>query len=304
MKLISKVLAFVITTSLFILPTGCGTKKAGDEGQNIIDAKAVTQLMSNGNTIIVDMQKNEDYSKKHVKGAVNITRNDIVINVPVENMLAPKGKIEEVLGKNGISNDTTIIVYDNASNMDAARFWWTIMVYGHDKVKVVSGGLKALESAKLEMTSEKTTITPAKFTGKDKNIAMIATVDEVKAQVDNPEKNTILLDTRTQEEFDQGTIPGSVLLDYAENNYKDGTYKSVQNIKIQYIEKGMKSDKTIIMYCKTSIRAAQTYLALYNAGYRNLKLYDGAWLEWSANTTLPVQKPSGNKVESSKKDNS
>ncbi|MPN60767.1 hypothetical protein SDC9_208499 [bioreactor metagenome] len=56
------------------------------------------------------------------------------------------------------------------------------------------------------------------------------------------------------------------------------------------------------MYCKTSIRAAQTYLALYNAGYRNLKLYDGAWLEWSANPNNPIQMPEGSKVEASQKD--
>ena len=42
------------------------------------------------------------------------------------------------------------------------------------------------------------------------------------------------------------------------------------------------------MFCKTSIRAAQTYLAMYNAGYRNLKLYDGAWVEWSANPMNPI----------------
>ena len=65
-------------------------------------------------------------------------------------------------------------------------------------------------------------------------------------------------------------------------------------IKIQYIENNIKSKNNIIMYCKTSIRGAQTYLALYNAGYRNLKLYDGAWVEWSSMGSLPIQKPETN----------
>ena len=42
-------------------------------------------------------------------------------------------------------------------------------------------------------------------------------------------------------------------------------------------------DDSIVMFCKSSIRAANTYVALYNAGYRNIKIYDGAWLEWSKN---------------------
>jgi thiosulfate/3-mercaptopyruvate sulfurtransferase len=45
------------------------------------------------------------------------------------------------------------------------------------------------------------------------------------------------------------------------------------------------------MFRKTSIRGARTYLALYNAGYRDLKLYDGAWLEWSSNPMNPVFVP-------------
>jgi thiosulfate/3-mercaptopyruvate sulfurtransferase len=65
----------------------------------------------------------------------------------------------------------------------------------------------------------------------------------------------------------------------------------VQQIRINYLELGVEPDDTVILFCKTSIRGAQTYLALYNAGYRNLKLYDGAWVEWSSKPSLPVQKP-------------
>jgi thiosulfate/3-mercaptopyruvate sulfurtransferase len=99
------------------------------------------------------------------------------------------------------------------------------------------------------------------------------------------------VDTRSLEEYNEGTIPGSVLLDYSGNNFPDDTYKPVRQIRIRYLEEGIGYDDTVYMYCKTSIRGAQTYLALYNAGYRDLKLYDGAWVEWSANPMNPVYKP-------------
>jgi thiosulfate/3-mercaptopyruvate sulfurtransferase len=289
-----------------ILTSGCSTANAADEGHYIIEAKDLKDYMNKQGVVIVDMQKPEDYAKGHLAGAVNIPMANIVISVPVPNMLAPKEQIEAVLGAKGIGNDTTILIYDNNNNMEAARLWWTLQVYGHENAKVISGGIKAINAAKLQTNTETPSVASVKYTAKDKNTDIIATIDEVKAQVNQPQKNVVILDTRSAEENAEGTIPGSTLINYMENNYNDGTYKSVQDIKILYLENGIKPEKQVIMYCKTSVRAAQTYLAMYNAGYRNLKVYDGAWLEWSAivgNTTQPATNTPA-PVESNNKDNS
>jgi len=309
MKKFSKVLLLLLIASFMISAAGCSSSNAPDEGMYIIDAKEASGYIGAEGKVLVDMQKPEDYAKGHLKGAVNIPLSEIVINVPVANMLAPKEQIEKVLGSKGIGNDTMIIIYDNNKNMEAARMWWTLKIYGHENARVISGGLNALQAAKLEMTAEVPAAAPVTYTAKDMDASMLAAIDEVRAQAEQPQGNVILLDTRTKEEFEQGTIPGSVLVDFNQNNYKDGTYKKVQDIKIQYLENKITPDKTVIMYCKTSVRAAQTYLALYNAGYRNMKVYDGAWLEWSQNmgntaapseTPAPAQTP----VESNNKDNS
>lgn len=293
MKFISRILSVVMLLSLSILAVGCGTSKSSQE---IIGANQALELLKKDNVIIVAAQgsKKAVYGEEHVKGAVKIDISDVVISEPVVNMLAPKEQIEKVMGELGISNDTTVILYDTNNNMDAARVWWTLKVYGHENLKVVSGGLDALKKAGSEMTSEVPTVEATKYVAKDRNNDMIAGIDEVKAQVTSPDNNTRLLDTRSQKEYEDGTIPGSVLLDYINNDYSDGTYKPVEVIKIQYIENNIKSKNDVIMYCRTSHRATQTYLALYNAGYRNLKLYDGAWIEWSSNSSLPVQKADPN----------
>ncbi|MDF2523990.1 MAG: rhodanese, partial [Clostridiales bacterium] len=278
---------------LFIFVSGCSTKS----GDQIIEANKISKYSNQSNVVIVDMQKPEDYAKGHIKGAVNIPRDEIVINTPVENMLAPKDQIEKVMGKNGISNNTTVLAYDNANNMDAARLWWTMKVYGHENIKVVSGGFNALKAVEESMiTQEAAKVNPATYTAKEADKNMIASIEEVKKQVGNPQGNVVLRDTRTKEEFGQGTIPGSVLMDFMDNNYKTGSFKSPEAIQYQYVENKITKDKTVIMYCKTSVRAAETYLVLYNAGYRNLKLYDGAWLEWSADKSLPIQNGSGAKA--------
>jgi thiosulfate/3-mercaptopyruvate sulfurtransferase len=243
-----------------IMVAGCSTNTA-DEGEYIITAKEVKDYLNKPGVVIIDMQKPEEYAKGHLKGAVNIAMQNIVINTPVPNMLAPKEQIETVLGEKGIGNDTSILIYDNNNNMEAARMFWTLQVYGHQNMKVISGGIKSIQDAKLEVNTEVPAVSSVKYIAKDKNTNIMATIEEVKAQVNQPQPKTVILDTRSSEEYAEGSIPGAILMNYLDNNYNDLTYKSVQDIKIRYIENKVTPEKQVIMYCKTSVRAAQTYLA-------------------------------------------
>lgn len=304
MKLRSRFTLLAVLITIMIISVGCSSPSFNeDDVKSIISAEDALQLISNDNVVLVDAQKSSGYDKGHVKGAVNISRNDIVGKKPVVNVLGSKEQIELVMSNAGISNNSDVIIYDNNNNMDSARLWWTMKIFGHENVKVISGGITALKEKGVVITTESPKVTATKYVAKEMDKSMIATKDEVLNQVNDPSENVVLLDTRSQEEFDAGTIPSSTLFNYIENNYKDGTYKSVQNTRIMYLEKEITPEKTVIMYCKTSIRGAQTYLTLYNAGYRNLKLYDNAWVEWSK-SELPVQMPSGNQIESNEQDNS
>ena len=92
------------------------------------------------------------------------------------------------------------------------------------------------------------------------------------------------------------------MMDFVNVFYSDNTYKDVQATRINFIDNGMRPEKEIIMYCQTSMRAAPVFLSLYNAGYRNIRIYDGAYMEWSQNPNNPVELPSGASALPSNKD--
>ncbi len=75
----------------------------------ILGAKELSEYIGKDGVVIVDTRSADEYAAGHVQGAVNIPTDEIVINVPVKNMLTSQKKIEKVMGANGISNSTTVI---------------------------------------------------------------------------------------------------------------------------------------------------------------------------------------------------
>ena len=286
----------VLASSLF----GCNTSKYEESGRKIVPASALKEYIGKEGVAIVDMRSEEAYLAGHVEGAVHIAQGDIVINVPVKNMLTSKNKIQKLLSAKGIGNDAVIVAYDD-DKMTAARFFWTMLMYQNENVLVVDGGFHAIEAAGMPLTDEVPEIAPVEYIAAEKDERWLATAADVLNQVNEPDRNTVLLDVRTEAEYlSDGKIPSSVIWDFADNFSKDGTFKTVETTRINYLNKGMRPENAIIVYCQTSMRAAPVFLRLYDAGYRNIRIYDGAYLEWSGNPNSPIEMPAGAVAPSSK----
>lgn len=295
--------AAVLPALVLMVLIGCGPGPAGEVGTEIVSAGDAWELVEGG-AVLVDARSGGDYQGGHIEGAVNISRADIVINDPFPNLLAPADQIESVMGRHGIGNDTTVVVYDANKGMDSARLWWTLKIYGHDDVKVVDGGFAALQAEGLEPVTSAPSVSAATFTAAARDDTMIIDTRALRDLVNNPEPNVCVIDTRSEAEYMEGTIPGSILLDFNGNLFSDGTFRPARHIRIRYLEAGADYDDTVVLYCKTSIRGAQTYLAMYNAGYRDLKLYDEAWVGWTANPLNPVFVPEPAEIQLRASDNS
>ncbi|MDX1357425.1 MAG: rhodanese-like domain-containing protein [Clostridia bacterium] len=283
MKKTALLIVLVLVTSVIL--AGCGSFDFDETGGYIVTPKEALELVENG-AILVDAQSSEDYGLVHIDGAVNVPMSELVVNEPYKNMLAPASQIAQCLGAAGISENDTVLVYDNASNMMAARVQWTLNIYGNKNVKVVSGGLEALKKAGASTSMVETTLPETTYNTGDMQKNLIVSLDYLKSLINVPDENTVIIDTRSFDEYWAGTIPGSVHIEYIWRNYPNGEYKSVRDIQNTYINKGIRPEMKIILFCKTSVRAAETYTALKDAGYKDVRIYDGAWLEYEA-----VEKP-------------
>ncbi len=269
-------LLLVMTVSLL---SACASTDYS-KGTNIIEAKSLTSLLTDTKTIVVDARDAEAYAKGHLAGAVSLTPGELTVGTPVPGLIAPKETVASVLSSKGISNDSKVYIYDNNDGVNASRVWWVMKIYGHASVAVIDDGEDAIVAGGFQLSAEPVQPAATQYVAKDGDPALIATMDEVKAVVDGTNKACII-DARSQAEYDEGAIPGAILYPHTKNLFEDGTFRPSSHILMNYGDLGLKKDEPVIVYCKTSFRAAQTALLLIEAGFTDVKVYDGAWVEWS-----------------------
>ncbi|MDK2800500.1 MAG: thiosulfate/3-mercaptopyruvate sulfurtransferase [Clostridiales bacterium] len=247
------------------------------------------QLKDMKDVVIVDF-RDAKLPGGYIPNAVKIARGDIAAEVNgVKGMIASKEQIEKVLGEAGISNDSTVVIYDADKELWAARLWWVMKVYGHKDVRLLNGGLDAWKAAGFDTVASAAQPQATTYTAQEANTDLISDLEMIKKAKDN--KNLVVLDTRSEKEWNDGHIPGAVWIEWTQALKEDGTFKSAAELKALYESKGITADKEAIMpHCKSAVRAAHTMFVLQELlGYDNVKNYDGSWLEYEKSGE-PIEK--------------
>ena len=91
------------------------------------------------------------------------------------------------------------------------------------------------------------------------------TAEEAK-QIMDSEEGYIILDVRTQEEYDQGHIPGAIMISHEE-------------IEEKAEEVLTDKDQLILVYCRSGRRSKIAAEALAELGYTNIKEFGGI-IDW------------------------
>ena len=88
---------------------------------------------------IVDARHPGQYAAGHIPGAVNLNGFGGIPRAANGDMASPD-VFASLAGDLGISNDTTVVVYDDPSQT-MAMVAWTLLYYGHLDVRILDGGL-------------------------------------------------------------------------------------------------------------------------------------------------------------------
>ena len=244
------------------------------------------------------------YDQGHVPGSAGWNWTTDLCDTLVRDIV-PAKKLEELLGKNGIDNKTTIVLYGDNNNWFAAWAFWQLKVYGHDGVRIMDGGRKKWLAEGRDLSTEKPSFKAATYKAGAPDLSLRAFLPEVQQAVAG--KKAALVDVRSPQEFSGeilappglpetcqrgGHIPGAKSIPWGKNCNEDGTFKSFDELKALYAAQGITGDQPVIAYCRIGERSSLTWFAMkYLLGLQHVKNYDGSWTEWGNLVGAAVEKP-------------
>jgi thiosulfate/3-mercaptopyruvate sulfurtransferase len=243
-----------------------------------------TRSMPHGASVVGARSGAEQYADGHLPGAVHLDYAHDLADpaTPYATRVAPPELFADVMGRCGIGDATTVVAYDDGDVPYAARLLWMCRYYGHDAVTIAAGGMAAWRSAGLPLVTDVPTYARATFTPRVRP-ELRATRDDVVA-IANGSRAAQLLETqrdRTYAMRDRG-IPGAVRLsgNLLLEDARGGRVAPAETLDALVRATNLDRAKRTIVTCGSGVSASGAYLALCEAGFRDVAVYDGSWLEW------------------------
>jgi len=271
----------------------------------LVSTDWVAEHLDDPNVRIVE--SDEDvllYDMGHIPGAINLDWHTDLQDQVKRDFLHKAG-FEALLGKNGISNDTTVVFYGDRNNWYATYAYWLFKYFGHGDARVMNGGRAKWEAEGRPMSREVPSNQETTYTAQEPDERIRAYRDDVLKQV--KAGAPALVDVRSLPEYTGevlhmagyaqegaqrgGHVLGAKSIPWATAANEDGTFKSPEQLRDIYSGKDITPDKNVIAYCRIGERSSHTWFVLRELlGYPDVRNYDGSWTEWGSMVGVPIAK--------------
>lgn len=247
------------------------------------------------------------YETGHVRGALKIDWQLDFWHPVIREFILPDA-FAALMGRLGITSETSIVLYGDKSNWWAAYAFWFFRYNGVQNVKLMDGGRQKWIAEGRELTTDVPEVAPTLYPMGQRDERIRAYRDEVLTHLKAVKEGSgALLDIRSPDEFSGkvthmpnypqegvlrgGHIPGARNVPWARAANEDGTFKTVEELKALYEGEGVMPDQAVIAYCRIAERSSHSWFALTQLlGYPDVKNYDGSWTEWGNAVGLPIEK--------------
>lgn len=243
---------------------------------------------------LVDCGTVEAYRRAHLPGAVRLPVHHWLKD-PADSLhvLGPE-PFAAVMGSLGIGADVTVVAYDDAGGVHAARLWWALTYYGHTDVKVLHGGWQRWRAEGRPTTDLETVPLPTRFTPRPTQGARCG-LDELLRRLKDP--GFQVLDARSEGEYlgfvnegnrRAGHIPGAINVEWKRFLTSEAlpTLRPARELQALLQTAGLEPDAEVVTHCQAGVRGAYAFV-LTLVGYR-ARLYDASMAEYANRDDTPL----------------
>jgi len=237
------------------------------------------------------------YLEKHIPGAIFFDIDELSDrSTPLPHMLPTAESFARSMLTLGVSDQATIVVYEQEGVFSAPRAWWMLRTFGAGAVYVLDGGLRAWLEAGLPTESGPVRRAGARFRAK---LDPDAVEDFAGIQRQITERRQIL-DARSAGRFTgaspepragipSGHMPGAKNVPFTEL-VANGRMKPEKELRKIFSSKGVDLTQPATTTCGSGVTAAVISLGLEIAGAKNVRLYDGSWAEYAQHPQAVVER--------------
>ena len=199
----------------------------------------------------------------------------------------------------GLENEDHVVVYCNSVFLSAARAWWMLRLFGHDRVSVLNGGLKSwiaisgvTESGTAKQNKQGGFIIRASVGAEMVSFLHLRKLVEQGATVQIADARSpgrfAAIEPEPREGLRAGHIPGSSNVPISKLIDDAGYLQTRDKIEKAFTDVGIDTGQPVITTCGSGITACGLALGLALLGNDKVSVYDGSWSEWGA-SDAPIE---------------
>ncbi|MCR8550244.1 sulfurtransferase [Salipiger sp. P9] len=274
----------------------------------LVTPEELSKMVDAEVAVVIDTRDPESYAAGHIPGAVNM--HDIFTYLATSDasgMSELKEKFAAEFGAAGLDGEKTAVIYEASMNTgfgQSCRGFYLLSFLGYPKVKVLHGGFAAWTTEGMPVSTEAVTPVPGSFEIDEAAAAIMMDAEDMKAAI--ADEGAVILDVRDIDEWiatssspygvdfcpRKGRIPGAVWIEWyrmMKPTALGPMLKSKDEVLAECATVGITPDTPVKLYCFKGARASNTFLALKEAGVKDVAIYFGSWNEWSRDPSLPIE---------------
>ena len=237
-----------------------------------------------------------EWKRAHIPGAAFVDLRKVCDpNAPGRTFTLPDAQwFAAAIGQLGIGEGMRVVLYDARESMWAARLWWMLRAFGFDRASVLNGGWTAWRVEGHPISAEPCSNPPATFTPTPRP-GLFVGKDEVLGAIDDSRACIVCALGRRQYRGERreygrrrGHIPGAFNVSaWQILDRRTQRYRPLDELRQLFAP--ILDAERIITYCGAGVAASSDAFALHLLGHPRVAIYDGGFIEWSADRRLPLE---------------